>query len=335
MPVDPEFYDADIVILALNRSEETLQAIASALGQRGCRFRLVVLDQGSVPETQARFRQALAGHSNATLVASPRNLGVAGGRNAASALGHGRVIVGLDNDAVFATAHTVAEAVAAFDAMPDLGALGFRIVRHDTGEDDLTSWGYPAGLLARAGGSFDSVTFVGAGHAIRRVAWDEAGGYDEKLFFCWEEYDFCLRAIEADWRIRYRGDIVVRHHAAPEARVRWNANRWFYFIRNRIYIGHKTGDGMVALAARFAVYLARSLREGAAIQALRALPAAIRMAAGTPRRRLSGAARDYLMRNDSRYRPALPGQFLAELSGAGRPKARPRPPHATLPVSPR
>ncbi len=43
------------------------------------------------------------------------------------------------------------------------------------------------------------------------AAWEQAGGYDAKLFFCWEEFDFCLRAIALGWRIRYRGDIVIRH----------------------------------------------------------------------------------------------------------------------------
>ena len=30
-------------------------------------------------------------------------------------------------------------------------------------------------------------------------AWQQAGGYDPKLFFCWEEFDFCLRAIALGW----------------------------------------------------------------------------------------------------------------------------------------
>ena len=332
MPAEDGPYDADIVILALDRAEETLAAIASALGQLGGRFRLIVLDQGSAPDTLIRFEQALAGHPNATLLRSGRNLGVAGGRNAASAAGNGRIIVGLDNDAVFATPYTVAQAVAAFAGSADIGAIGFRIVTFDTGEDDLSSWGYPAGLLARAGEAFDSVTFVGAGHAIRRSAWEQAGGYDDRLFFCWEEYDFCLRAIEAGWRIRYRGDIAVRHRVSSEARVRWSGTRWFYFIRNRIYIGHKTGAGSCALGARFAIYLMRSLRQGEAMQALRALPAAMRLAAGTRPNRLSEATLGYLRRNDAGYRPALPGQLLAEFWGTRRLKALPPPPRAGLPA---
>src|SRR3978361_384030 len=124
-------YDADIVILALNRADETLEAIASALGQNGCRFHLFILDQGSAPESLAMLAAAVNGRADATLVASGQNLGVAGGRNLASALGHGRIIIGLDNDASFATSSTVARAVAVFDTTPDMGAIGFRIVRHD------------------------------------------------------------------------------------------------------------------------------------------------------------------------------------------------------------
>ena len=309
----PGAYDADIVILALNRAEETLQAIASALAQKGGRFHLFVLDQGSSPETLARFVQAVAGREDATLVTSERNLGVAGGRNLATGLGHGRCIIGLDNDAEFASPGTAALAIEAFDASADLGAIGFRIVTHGTGEEDLSSWGYPQSLLARAGGSFDSVTFVGAGHAIRRTAWEAAGGYDAELFFCWEEYDFCLRAIEAGWRIRYQGNIVVRHHAAGEARVSWNSTRWFYFIRNRLYIGRKTGASRMALAARFAVYALRGLRQGELAQTLRALPAAMRLAAKVPRRALSGRTLAYLKRNDGTHRDGILAQMKAEL----------------------
>ena len=172
-----------------------MAAIRSALTQTGASTHLFVLDQGSSPETLNHLAAAVAGQRGATLLSAGRNLGVAGGRNVVSAVGHGRVIVALDNDAEFAAPDTVARIVAALDAEPRLAAIGCRIVAHDTGRDDLSSWGYPSGLLSCAGESFDAVTYVGAGHALRRTAWQEAGGYDEKLFFCWEEFDFCLRAI--------------------------------------------------------------------------------------------------------------------------------------------
>ena len=233
------YYDADIIILALDRIEETMAAIASARAQAGVSAHVFVLDQGSTPEGLARLARMVADDAGTTLVASGTNLGVAGGRNLVSSLGHGRTIVALDNDAVFATADTVARLVAALDAEPRLAAIGCRIVADADGKDDLSSWGYAASLRPCAGESFDAVTYVGAGHAIRRAAWEQAGGYDPKLFFCWEEFDFCLRAIALGWRVRYRGDIVVRHKVAAERRIGWSTARWFYFVRNRLYIERK------------------------------------------------------------------------------------------------
>jgi GT2 family glycosyltransferase len=209
-----------------------------------------------------RLEQAVQGRYDITLLSTERNLGVAGGRNLISGLGHGRVIVALDNDAEFASPDTVAQMVAVLDAEPRLGAIGCRIVTYASGDDDLSSWGYPIGLLPSAGESFDTVTYVGAGHAIRREAWQQAGGYDAKLFFCWEEFDFCLRAIALGWHIRYRGDIVVRHKVCAEQRVGWDDARWFYFVRNRIYIERKLDHSWFALLPRIAGYMVKGTCNG-------------------------------------------------------------------------
>jgi GT2 family glycosyltransferase len=306
-------YDADVLILSLDRVTETLAAIASALAQRAVSRHVFVLDQGSMPEALALLADAVDGRADATLLASGSNLGVAGGRNRAARLGHGRVIAGLDNDATFATPDTLAGAVAALDADPGLAVIGLRILVDATGADDLSSWGYPLGLLPRAGESFDAVTFVGAGHAIRRAAWEQTGGYDEALFFCWEEYDLSLRAIEAGWRIRYHGELCVRHKVAPERRVEWSGDRWFCFVRNRIYIARKWGTGWVALAPRIAGYLVKGLRNGLLAQTLRAVPAAARMAARRRPARLSPAARLYLGRHDAAHRGSLLARLRREV----------------------
>jgi GT2 family glycosyltransferase len=295
-------YAADVVILALDRGQETVAAIHSALAQIGVSRHVFVVDQGSRPENLALLAAAVTGRPDATLIGLDQNYGVAGGRNRASALGHGRVIFGLDNDAEFADATTLARAVAALDQDPTLAAVGCRIVLHADGRDDLSSWGYPRSLLPRAGDAFDAVTFVGAGHAIRRSAWD---GYDEALFFCWEELDFTLRAIERGWRIRYRGDIVVRHKVSLEQRVAWSGARWFHFVRNRLYIARKWHASQPVLLGRFAFYLLKGSRHGAAMQVLRAWGAAMHMPLPEGPRTHSAPARRYLDMNDLAHRPAL------------------------------
>jgi hypothetical protein len=152
-------YDVDIIILALERREETLAAVASAIGQTGVSAHIFILDQGSCPETLEHLARTVRNRDDATLLAAERNLGVAGGRDLISDLGHGRVIVALDNDAEFASPDTVARMVAALDAEPRLAAIGCRIVTYADGNDDLSSWGYPADLLPCAGGNFDTVTY--------------------------------------------------------------------------------------------------------------------------------------------------------------------------------
>jgi GT2 family glycosyltransferase len=309
------YYDADIIILALDRVQETMAAILSACDQTHASTHIFVLDQGSRPEALAALAAVVGNRPNVTLLAVDENLGVAGGRNLITALGHGHIVVALDNDAEFAAADTVACMLAALDAEPRLAAIGCRIVRHADGADDLSSWGYPAALLPCAGESFDAVTYVGAGHAIRRIAWQQAGGYDSRLFFCWEEFDFCLRAIALGWGIRYRGDIVIRHRVAPEQRVGWHAARWFYFVRNRLYIERKLGHGWVALAPRVAGYLLKGARNRRPIETLRAILAATDMAPRSRSRSMSQAGTLYLSRNDRAHRGSLLRRLTREALG--------------------
>ncbi len=312
-------YDADIVILSLDRLDDTLAAIASAQAQRGLSHHIFVLDQGSRPEGLAALARVIDGRAETTLVQLDRNRGVAGGRAFGAGLGSGRFLAALDNDASFADAFTLAAAIAALEADPRLGALGLRIVVHATGADDLLSWGYPAALVARAGGSFETATFVGAGHVIRRAAWEDSGGYTEALFFCWEELDFCLQIIDRGWRVRYRGDIVVRHRISQEARVDWAGRRWVQFVRNRLWIERAWHGTGLRFWARACGYLVKGGRNGLWRPSLAGLAAALG-ARGIKRRGPQAAfARDYLRATDGAYRGSwlrrIGGELFARLPG--------------------
>jgi hypothetical protein len=52
-------YDADVVILSLDRAAETAAAIGSALAQTGVSRHVFIVDQGSRPETLARLAAPL------------------------------------------------------------------------------------------------------------------------------------------------------------------------------------------------------------------------------------------------------------------------------------
>ncbi len=315
--------DADIVILSLDRIDDTLGAVSSALGQTGITRHVWVADQGSRPENLARLAAFCDGRNGLTLLAFPDNRGVAGGRNRVIAPGRGRVVVALDNDDEFAPPRTAAEAVAALGADPSLAAIAFRILRFADREDDLSSWGYPSSLLPRAGESFDACTFVGAGHAIRRAAFEAAGGYDTALHFTWEEFDLSLRFIAAGMAVRYRGDLEILHKVSPERRFDWGGTRWFYHVRNRLYIEGKIGTGSALRALRWLGYVVKGVLNGAGGQALRALPESRAMlarfradAGAVARYRLDDAARAYLARNDAAHRGGLAERLRREVFAA-------------------
>jgi GT2 family glycosyltransferase len=323
-----EAYDADILILTLDRLTETEAALRSALAQVGLTRRVILLDQGSAPETWQRLSALVAEREDALLVSAGGNLGVAEGRNRASALGLGRVIIALDNDAVFADATTAARAVAVLDLRPDLAAVGFRIMNGDGSGEDDASWGYPEGLRPQAAGRFNCATFVGAGHAIRRAAWDEVGGYDARLFFTWEEFDFSLRAIQAGWRLLYAGDIAVHHALAAEGRVGWSGRRWFLYTRNRLYISLKWRTGWPSFCLRVLGYWVRGALHGLGRQSVAAIIASFLLARGQRHEALSPAALAYLRAVDGDWRGGLWRRLRLEVligfPGKSRPSRRNR-----------
>lgn len=295
-------YDADIIILSLGRVAETEAAIRSALAQTGLTRHVIVFDQGSDAATLTRFRSLIDGRPDAVLAAADKNLGVAAGRNRASALGHGAIILALDNDATFAEETVAQRAVELMTNEPALAVLGFRIMNTDGSDEDHASWGYPEARRPQAGDRFAAVTFVGAGHAIRRSSWETLGGYDPALFFTWEEFDFGLRAIDAGWRILHAGDLAVHHKLATSERVTWQETRWFLFVRNRLYIARKWQTPFPVLLLRAAAYAVKSLRIGLLSQGLSGIGAGLRMPLPAPPRRLAVAAQEYLRINDRDWR---------------------------------
>jgi GT2 family glycosyltransferase len=298
-------YDADILILSHHRLAETIAAVQSARGQTGKRFHVIVLDQASPAPMRAALATAIGDADDTALYGIDENLGVGGGRNLATSLGHGRVLIALDNDAVFERPDIVANACERF-ADRTLGAIGFRIMAADGRGLDETSWGYPRALLPRASETFPVTTFVGCGHAISRACWEALGGYDTSLFFTWEEYEFSLRAIALGWRIEHHGDLAVIHGVAPEARVQWEEARWRRFVANRLLIGHDW-HGLPGMAPRTLAYMLRGLRTGLFRQTLGGLADAWSTAKTRPRRVMTPAMRAYVRAHETRHHiPALP-----------------------------
>jgi GT2 family glycosyltransferase len=272
--------DVDVIILSWNRPDDVLAAISSALEQRGVARRVLIVDQGSEPQNIARLERFVADEPDVELKKLDENTGVAGGRNIATRMGGGRYVVALDSDAVFADPEALARAVAHLDANPALGAIGFRIENYFTGQNDALSWDYPG---HKPDEPFPTTRFIGAGHAIRRAAFDAAGGYDARLFFCQEELDLCYRILNLGFHIEYFPDVAVRHKVSPDHRVAWDKGRYFFTVRNALYTSYKFGVPLPRLCLGAMAFLARGAFNGVAGSALRGLFDAVSLSAAFAR----------------------------------------------------
>jgi len=266
----------DVIILSWNRVADTIAAIRSAAEQLGVSKRILIVDQGSEPGNIRKLEQFLRDIPCAALIKQGENVGVAGGRNIAAKMGSAPYIVALDSDAEFADSHMLARAVAHLDAAPQLCAIGFRIVNFFSGENDATSWDYPA-PGCHPDKRFATTRFIGAGHAIRRTTFEAVGAYDAHLFFCGEEIDLCYRMLNTGLRIEYVPDVVIRHKVVPEHRVFWGKGRYFYTVRNSMYSKYKYGESVFRLFAAAGAFFIKGCANRMPWEALRAFKASFVM----------------------------------------------------------
>lgn len=306
-------YDADIIILSMNRLNHTLTAIDSALRQKLIRTRILLLDQGSSSATISSLRRKVSGCRTVRLFETAKNLGVGGGRNFLSSIGQGRIIVALDNDALFDDEYVVRNTLNLFDAQPELGAIGFQLLSGEGNQTDELCWGYPSSLKSHCNERFLTTTFVGAGHAIRRTTWDQVGEYDKNLFFTWEEYDFCLRAIARQWDILYDGSLRVFHNRASEERVHWLKGRQRLFVRNRLLIARKWGHNWASLLPRIIGYTINGAINRQLRPTLAGILEAIREDKNKSKQKMSQHMRSYLQKNEEQHRGSFYRRIWLEL----------------------
>lgn len=310
----------DVIILSWNRVDDTIAAIRSAASQTGVVKRILVIDQGSNAENLRKLEHFLQGNSCVELKKLGCNVGVAAGRNAATAMGNAPFVVALDSDAEFADEDVLRRVVGHFESDPHMCAIAFRIMNFFTGKNDVTSWDYPGADDPRR--RFNTTRFIGAGHAIRRNAFDSAGGYDERLFFCGEEVDLCYRMLNAGYHITYIPDVAIRHKISPEHRVLWNKGRYYYTVRNNLYTSYKFGTSLPRLVVAAGAFAVKGFRNGMVIETFRAFKDCIRMcrefrlsSENKQAYRMSRATWAYVLRCEPSRRDSVARKIYRQFSG--------------------
>jgi len=295
----------DVVLLSWNRLEDTLAAVDSVLAQDIDSLAIWIVDQGSRPEQVAALRHLSTIHPEVQLVELPDNVGVPAGRNIGTNSGSAEFVVSLDNDAVFDTPQALSRAVDLLASDDRLGAVAFRALDHSTRELDTGSWAYPR-VHMQTSEPVPVARFVGVGHALRRAAFTDAGGYDEQLFFCEEELDLSYRMIDRGYWIVYDPSIVVLHKRSRDERIEWDGGRVYHQVRNAVVVQHRHHRRSMATALVALGWLFRAVYNRQGRQAVRGLIDAVKLLRDERGSvEVSSDARRYVWQHDTRLRGSL------------------------------
>jgi GT2 family glycosyltransferase len=217
--------DPGVVVVAFHGADDLDRCLAPIAGA----LDVVVVDNSS----DAEVARVAVGHG-CRYVDTGANLGFAAGVNAGVSLLPTDVdILLLNPDAVIGLddVRTMSDALA---TDPALGAVSPRLVDL-AGVEQRVLWPFPspARMWWEAVGGPHLVAepgqfVVGAVLLLRRAAWGEVGGFDERFFLYAEEADWQRRAADRGWASRVVESAVASHRGAGTSTSAEHRDRLFH-----------------------------------------------------------------------------------------------------------
>ena len=246
----------DYVVVAFRSSSDLPACLDSILADAPGGSRTIVVDNAS-PDDSAEV--AGAHPIGAEIVRSDRNLGFGGGCNLGVSRSSAEAVFLLNPDARL-TAGVSSGMIAALQEDPRVGIVAPRVV-DPSGQSRAASAG-ASPSLASSIGHFLLVGRIpilrrlfppfylseplipsqpdwvsGAAMLVRRSAFDEIGGFDERIFMYMEDVDICERLWRAGWRVRYEPAFIVEHRIggsqSTEQPARWYRAFHAYLLQTR------------------------------------------------------------------------------------------------------
>ena len=249
MPLPP----VSIVIVSWNGRGLLEQFLPSVLATDYPDFEVVVADNASTDGTAGWLADA---HPAVRVVRHPENWLFARGNNVAVAQTDAPYVCLLNND-VETPAGWLSPLVAVLEDGGDVGAVQPKLLQHTdrvrfeyagASGGFLDAVGYPFArgrvfsTLEDDEGQYDDARDVcwatGACLLIRRSAFEDAGGLDERFEMHMEEIDLCWRLWRAGWRIRVEPESTV-YHLGGASLAQGNPRKTYLNFRNSLLMLYK------------------------------------------------------------------------------------------------
>lgn len=264
-----------IVIVNYKTPDVTIDCLRSLAGQvEAARASVVVVDNASGDGSVEKIRAACAaaGWGWATAAPSERNAGFGAGNNVGVRFGLAMApppdLFFLLNPDTVVPDGALAKIVDEMERTPDCAILGVSM-RGPAGNLNSNAFRFPSalseleegarlGALSRLLARWRVVRtppdepapaewVSGAAMVTRRAVWERIGFMDEGFFLYFEEIDFCRRARDAGFSVRYLPGVDIVHlegvatecgHRGGAKRERKRRPRWWYESRRRYFVKH-------------------------------------------------------------------------------------------------
>jgi GT2 family glycosyltransferase len=237
---------ADVVVVAY-RSEEEIEACLAALATEPDVASVTVVDNGDGASA------AEAERLGASTIREPGNPGFGAGVNRGAAVGTAEALLVLNPDAILQPG-AVALGLERLEREPMVAAVQGAIVNSTTGKEERSA-GRELGLIHLLGRLLglrallrfgpvralsrrspvvsdhvdrrptearDVETLAATAIVIRRGAFAEVGGFDERYFLYGEDLDLCRRFRDASWRLVATPETWAVHQSGASASTRWD-----------------------------------------------------------------------------------------------------------------
>lgn len=152
---------------------------------------------------------------------SPKNLGVAGGRNLAVQKATAPLLIMLDDDAVLGNKDALKNIVKEFEEKIDgreKAIVSFKVLYYENREQQVNAFPHKQFEKFRDKSSFETYYYAGGAHAIRRDVIQSLNYYPDDFFYGMEEYDLGYRILNRGYAIAYSDSIVMLHKESPLGR---------------------------------------------------------------------------------------------------------------------
>lgn len=207
-----------ILIITMNRFDDLGECINLLLTQDYNDYEILILDNGSDYDSFTAFKSKFNDNPIITIYRSEKNLGVSGGRNFLLKKATGNILFTIDDDAFLYDKDSLIKIENKFKIDTGVEILAFKSINYYSKEIELGS--FPSKNKNKDHDKeFIAGTFIGVAHAFKKEVIETIGLYNDYFPYGMEEVDFSLRALDANFCIKYYPKISVFHKKTNTARL--------------------------------------------------------------------------------------------------------------------